>query len=480
MHRIGDAFGRLRFMCGGMESGANMSLSEKGRTYALFTIVVLACALGALTQTVMNSMLGGVRADFGVDASVGQWLTTIYMLALGVTVPAVTFLSQKLPMRNVVFLALFLLLAGGIIDVLAPTFEVLVAGRVLQAVGAGITLPVLQSIAMTRFPAGQNGTAMGIAGIAMGFAPNIGPLIGGALVDSCGWRSFFVLLVAVVVALIVATAALVQRESAPRRDVRFETISFLYSTLGFGGLLLAFSNAASMAASSPLVWAPALVGVACLALFVVRQKRIEHPLINLQIFRFPHFRISFIAQNCLFASFMGITLIVPLYVQGLLGASAVEAGLVFVPATILAVFVNPLAGILSDKVGARPVVIVASALLVVGAVSMAFVNESTPLWALTLMQTARGMGVSALIGPLNSWGMGGLPGQIMMDASAFSAAARQACASFGTAIMVLAITELSAVAATGAIGAQAAYQVAFGISAALAACVFVVAIAKVR
>mgnify|MGYP002233049114 CR=1 FL=1 len=235
-----------------------LSLSEKGRTYALFTIVVLACALGSLTQTVMNSMLGGVSADFGVDASVGQWLTTIYMLTLGITVPAVTFLSQKLSVRNVVYLALCLLLAGGIVDVLAPSFPVLVAGRVLQAVGAGVTLPVVQSIAMTRFPAGQNGTAMGIAGIAMGFAPNIGPLIGGALVDSYGWRSFFMLFDVVVVVLILATTALVKREDAPCRDARFEVVSFLYSTLGFGGLLLAFSNAASMDIASALVWAPRL------------------------------------------------------------------------------------------------------------------------------------------------------------------------------------------------------------------------------
>lgn len=457
-----------------------MALSKRGRTYALFAIVVFACALGSLTQTVMNSMLEGVRADFGVDTSIGQWLTTIYMLALGITVPAVTFLSQRFSIRNVVFLALALLLAGGGVDVFAPTFEVLVLGRVLQAVGAGITLPVLQSIAMMRFPRGQNGTAMGIAGIAMGFAPNIGPLIGGALVDTWGWRSFFVIFIAVVCILIFATFCLVESEEAPMRDARFEIASFLYSTLGFGGLLLAFSNAASMSVASPLVWLPAIVGVVCLVLFVVRQKRIEHPLISMRIFRSAHFRASFVAQNCLFASFMGITLIVPLYVQGLLGASAVEAGIVFVPATILAVIVNPLAGILSDKVGVRPVVLVAAVLLSVGAMSMAFVDADTPLWALTLMQTIRGMGVSALIGPLNSWGMGGLPREIMMDASAFFAAVRQACASLGTALMVLTITSLSAVAQTGAIDAVFAYQVAFGISAVLAICVLAVAAAKVR
>lgn len=455
-----------------------MALSERGRTYALFAIVVLACALGSMTQTVMNSMLGGVEDSFGVGASVGQWLTTIYMLVLGITVPVVTYLSQKLSMKNLVLLSLGLFLAGGAVDLAAPSFGVLVAGRVLQAMAAGITLPVLQSIAMMRFPAGQNGTAMGIAGIAMGFAPNIGPLIGGALVDSWGWRSFFVLLIVFVAVLVAATLALVPRENAPARDARLEGASLLLSTLGFGGLLLAFSNAASISLASPLVWAPAIVGAVCLVLFVRRQRRIEHPLISMRIFSSARYRVSFIAQNCLFASFMGITLIVPLYVQGLCGGTAMDAGIVFIPATIFAILVNPLAGILSDKVGVRPVVVCASVLLTAGAVSMAFMDENTPLWVTTLMQTVRGLGVSALIGPLNSWGMGGLPREVMMDGSAFFATVRQVCASLGTALMVFII----AVLGTGAAGEAAAigYQVAFGLSAVFAACVLVVSVWKVR
>ncbi|MDO4291226.1 MAG: DHA2 family efflux MFS transporter permease subunit [Eggerthellaceae bacterium] len=456
-----------------------MALSERGRVYVLFAIVVLATALGSLTQTVMNSMLVGIEADFGTPASVGQWLTTIYMLVLGITVPVVTFLSQRLSMRNVVLLSLGLFLVGGVVDLAAPNFGVLVVGRVLQAVAAGITLPVLQSIAMVRFPQGQNGTAMGIAGIAMGFAPNIGPLIGGVLVDSWGWRSFFALLIAVVVLLAAATLAFVPREEAPSRDAKLETVSFLLSTLGFGGLLLGFSNAASMSLTSPLVWVPVIVGVVCLVLFVRRQRQLEaqgkRPLISMRIFGSAHYRISFVAQNCLFASFMGITLIVPLYVQGLCGGSAFEAGVVFIPATIFAVLVNPLAGILSDKLGARPVVVCAAVLLTAGAVSMAFMDEATPLWLVTLMQTVRGMGVSALIGPLNSWGMVGLPRDVMMDGSAFFAAVRQSCASLGTALMVLIISALAAV-----VPAALAYQLAFGLSAALAAAVLVVAVAKVK
>lgn len=457
---------------------ASMIKSERGQVYALFAIVVLVCAFGSLTQTVMNAMLGGVEADLGVDAALGQWLTTVYMLVLGITVPLVTFLSLKMSTRSLLFLVLGVFFAGSLVAYVAPNFPMLVIARVMQAFAAGITLPLVQSIAMMRFPKGQNGTAMGIAGIAMGFAPNIGPTIGGALVDSLGWRSFFLILMVALAVLFVLSILLVEFEGTPERDASLDVPSFLLSTCGLGGLLLSFSNASSMSLASPAVWAPALVGAVFLVAFVLRQNCVEHPLINMRIFQSARFRASFVIQNCLFGSFMGITLIVPLYVQGLCGGTALEAGLVFIPATILAIVFNPLAGILADKIGPRPVAIAAGCLLFAGAVSMAFADASTPLWLLTIMQTVRGIGVSSLIGPLNSWGMSQLPPQIMMDGSAFFACIRQACASFGTALMVFAISALgvSAVGAPVALG----YQVAFGFSAVLALCVLVGAVWKVR
>ena len=451
-------------------------LSDRGHVYALFAIVVLATALGSLTQTVMNSMLEGVDADFGVTAAVGQWLTTAYMLVLGVTVPAVTWLSQRMPMRALVLTALGVFVVGAAVSGAAPCFEVLLGGRVLQAVAAGITLPVLQSIAMTRFPAGQNATAMGIAGIAMGFAPNIGPLIGGALVDSLGWRSFYVILLGILAALVLATVLLVPRSPAPARDARLDAPSLVLSTLGFGGLLLGFSEASSLGAAHPVVWASATVGAACLALFVRRQRRVDDPLIDLRIFDSRRFRASFVAQNLLFASFMGITLIVPLFVQNLQGGTALEAGIVFIPATVAALLFNPLAGFLSDRVGVRRVTMAAAVLLAAGSLAMAFMDAGTPLWLMTLMQTVRGIGVSSLIGPFASWGLSKLPREVVMDGSAFFATARQACASLGTAAMVFLVTAAPSLGAAAAVG----YQLAFGLSAALAVGVLAVTALKVR
>lgn len=458
----------------------NATSENRGRVYALFAIVVLSCAIGSFTQTVMNPMLAGVDAEFGLDASVGQWLTTAYMLVMGITVPIVTFLSLKLSMRNLVFLMLGLYFVGALVDYFAPNFGTLLAGRILQAVGAGISLPLVQAIAMLRFPPGQNATAMGIAGIALGFAPNIGPLIGGALVDSWGWRSFYLLLMGILVVLFIASIACIEKGAAGKSSISLDVASFVLSTLGLGGLLLSFSSASNMGLASPVVWVALGIGVVCLVAFVIRQLHVDRPLINMHIFSSRRFRLCFMLQNFLFASFMGITLIVPLYVQGLCGGTALQAGMVFIPATILALFVNPAAGMLSDKLGARPVVICAATFLFVGALSMAFADESTPLWLLSCMQTVRAIGVSALIGPLNSWGMSQLPHGIMMDGSACLACVRQACASFGTALMVFVITAVTGLAASSGFAPALGYELAFGLSALFSLVVLVGAIVKLR
>lgn len=445
-------------------------------TYAMFAIVTVACALGSLTQTVMNSMLLGIQDSFGTTENVSQWLTTIYMLAIGITVPIVTHLSRKLSIRTLTLLSLGFFLLGSLIDLVAPNFAILLIGRIPQAIATGITLPLLNTIAMVRFPKGQNGTAMGIAGIAMGFAPNIGPLIGGALVDTLGWRSFYIILSAVLAVMVVLSFIILVREKAPAHDARLDFVSFLESTIGFGGLLLGFTNAATLGITDVQVLVELVIGVVFIVLFVQRQKRLEYPLISMKIFKTPDYVISFTAQNCLFASFMGITLIIPLFVQNVCGLSALDAGIVFIPATILAVIFNPLAGILSDKIGPRPVVVVASIFLSVGSASMIFVDASTPLWLLTLMQTIRGIGVSSLIGPLISWGMAKLSFDVMMDGSAFLATARQACASFGTALMMLVIAMVSTSVGDGAF----AYQLAFALSAVFSVAVLVLAIMRVK
>lgn len=447
--------------------------------YALFAVVVLASASGNLSQTAVNAMLSDIMGDFGMAVDLGQWLTTSYMLVLGVTVPVATYLSRRFSVRQHVFIALSFFLAGVLADLLAPNFPVLLGGRICQAISTGMLMPLMQTIAMTRFPHGRQATAMGIAGIAMGFAPNIGPTIGGAMSFAWGWRSFFVLLAAVLLVLAAASAIVIKPSDAPDRTARLDIVSLALSTLGFGGLLLAFSDASSFSFESPFIWAPLVLGALFLVLFVRRQNRVDDPLISMDIFKSKQYRAGFIVQNLLNASFMGVTLVVPLYVEGLCGGTALEAGIVLLPGTVAALVLNPLAGVLTDRVGARPVTLVSGAFLAAGAVLMSFLEADTPLYVVTLCQAVRAIGVSGLVGPLTSWCLADLPRPIVSDGSSFCIAARQACASLGTSVMVFIITIVGATSA-GLADPALAYQLAFGFSAVMAVATFGYIVAKVR
>lgn len=455
-----------------------------GRTgaVALFSVVALSAACGNLSQTAVNAMMGGIVADFGIDVGLGQWLTTSYMLVLGITVPAVTWMSRRFSARQHVLLALGLFLAGAAACMLAPNFWVLLAGRVLQAMSTGMLMPLLQTIAMVSFPPGRQATAMGIAGVAMGFAPNIGPTVGGAMEFAWGWRSFFGLLALLALVLAAASVVCIARAEPRDRAARLDAASLALSALGFGGVLLGCSNASGFGVASPFVWAPLAAGAAFLAAFVVRQKRVPSPLISMDIFRSAQYRAGLVAQCLLFVSYMGVTLVVPLYVEDLCGGTALDAGLVLLPGTAAALVMNPLGGILTDRIGARPVCIGASACLAAGAALMVLLDEQSPLWMAMVFQGVRAMGVSGLIGPITQWGLAKLPRTEVPDGSSFGIAVRQALASFGTSVMVLAISSGGALAAAAGVPAGAAfpYQLAFAFSAVAAAATFAMVVWKVR
>lgn len=438
-----------------------------------FAVVVLASALGNLSQTGLNAMLVSVCDEFGIAEGVGQWLTTSYMLALGIVVPLSSYFMGRFRMKTLVMLSICIFFIGSLIDALALSFAALFVGRVVQAISAGILLPLVQTIAMTRFPDGRKATAMGIAGIAMGFAPNIGPTIGGAMVGDFGWRSFFWLMAALSAVFALVCHLSVRRSDDASFPVGFDALSFVLCAVGFGGLLMGASDASTFHFSHPLVWAPIVVGAVCLAVFAKRQHALDNPLVDLDIFKNREFVWGFWALNFLFASFMGITLLIPLYIQGLCGGSAMVAGMVLLPGTVAALIANPLAGVLVDKIGPRPVCLVSGVFLAVGACLMILCDSSTPTIVVCLMQGVRAMGVSGLIGPLTAWSLSSLSGRQISDGSGFGTAVRQACASIGCAGMVL-------LACGGVFSGEFAFHAAFALSTVFAVATLAVIVVRVR
>lgn len=449
------------------------------RVYVLFGLAVIGAALGNLSQTGMNAMLVSAMAEFGVEVDVGQWLTTGYMLVLGIAVPIATFLMRRFDSRTYLVLSFGLFGIGAVVDWVAPEFASMLLGRVLQAISVGLLIPKMQTVSMTKFAPGRQATAMGFAGIALGFAPNVGPTVGGAMDYAFGWRSFFLLLAVVSLVLVVLTVALVKRGRSDK-SAQFETLSFIYSTLGFGGLLLGLSQASSYGFASAWVWAPAALGAVFLLLFLRRQRTVDTPLLDLRIFGSGTFNMGLLASVFLFACFMGVTLVIPLYVQDTLGGTSLDAGLVILPTTVTAILVNPLSGIMADKTSFRLTSLVFGVFLVVGSVAYVFIGNDTPLWVLATLQAVRAIGVSGLIGPLLTYALSGLEGPLVPHGSTASVIARQVAATFGTAIMVFFVSALVPFAAEGAIASSAPYQAAFAFSAVMALLSMAVIVVRVR
>ena len=439
---------------------------SKSYVYALFAIVVVGTGLGGMTQTALNAMADVVLSDLGAEIGWGQWLATIYIFSMGAAVPLASYLQRKLSVRSLILHSYGLYLIGSLCDCLAVNFPMLIIGRVLEALGTGVLMPLLQTIAMTRFPENRHGTAMGIAGIALGFAPNIGPVVGGALCTAFSWRAMFLILACASAVLIVCALAVVREREVKDAAAHLDVTSLIFSTFGFGGLLLGFTAAANMGLTEPLVWAPVLVGIACVALFVTRQHTISEPLLDLRIFTFREYRVSIVAQCLLYGCFMGMTLIIPLTV--------IEAGLVLFPGALAALVFEPGAGMATDRFGARKVAIFGGCFLLVGALLCSIVPSDAPLWLMALGQTLRCVGLTTLIPTTTSWGLGSLgKAGLTTHGSAGMIMSRQIAASLATAVMVFLIGcfPLS--------GEFMGFHAALGFSALLALGCLLVVIAKI-
>lgn len=403
----------------------------------LFALVVVGTGLGGMTQTALNTMAAEVLVDLSADIGWGQWLTTIYIFCMGAAVPLASFVQKRLSVRSLMLISFGLYFVGSLCDFAAINFPMLIVGRVAEAIATGILMPLLQTIAMTRFPDSVHGTAMGFAGIALGFAPNMGPVLGGAVATGAGWRFLFLILSITSVVLIVGTLAVVRDNKVEDPDATLDGTSLCLSAFGFGGLLLSFTAAANMPIGEPLVWAPLVVGILCLFVFVRRQRLIASPLVNLRIFSPKGYRANLISQCFLYGCFVGMTLIIPLTVVEAGGHTSFEAGLVLFPGALAALVFEPGAGWLSDKFGTRHVAIAGGVLLSLGAVSIAFVPAAAPLWIFALCQAVRCMGLTTLIPSTTAAALGPLGKEgLTTDGSAALIMCRQISAALATAIMV--------------------------------------------
>jgi len=401
--------------------------------------LIIAAFVAILSQTLLNVALPVMMEDLGINANTIQWLSTGYMLVNGVLVPVSAFLIDRFTTRQLFMAAVGLFTIGTVICAVAPNFELLLTGRLIQAAGAGILMPLMSVIFLTIFPIEERGKAMGMMGLAMIFAPAVGPTLSGWIVEHYDWRVlFYIVLPISVFSLIFGAVSMknVTKNTMPKLD----SLGIVFSTLGFGGLLYGFSDAGHDGWDSTRVIVSLVVGVVALALFFWREWTIDKPILEFRVFKYDMYSLTTVINVIITMAMFSGMILLPIYLQSIRGFSPMDAGLLLLPGAILMGIMSPITGIIFDKVGARWLSVVGLIITTYTTYEFSQLTVDTTYTHLIIMYSLRMFGMSMLMMPIQTAGMNQLPQRLNAHGSAMSQTLRNVAGALGTAFLVTLMT----------------------------------------
>ena len=455
-----------------------MGLTHKQK---MIVVILLAGAvLAVLNQTLLSPAFPTIMADLHVDATTVQWLTSAYSLVEAVIIPLSAYLIGRFSTRKLFIAGISIFAFGSLLAAFAPFFAILLLGRVFQAIACGIVMPMVFTVILLIFPREKRGSAMGMVSLVIGFAPAVGPSVSGILVDGTGWRALFV--VVFVLALIIIIASIITLESYGEFEPSsFDKPSVALCSLGLLSLLYGLSSISS-AQNIALPLALIAVGAVLLFFFVRRQFKLEIPLLRIEVLKTHRYAITVIVIVLLQAALVGTGVLLPIYLQNLIGVSALQTGLIMLPGAVIGASVGFFAGRLFDRIGPRKVILPGAFISFVGGLGLVALNLDTPIVFIICVYTCLSVGMQAIITPLNTWGINSLDNKVIQHANALSNTLNQVGASLGTAVLVsLSATstflfpEMPTIEQT-----MAGDKIAFCFTASIMLVIFVIVLAKVR
>lgn len=416
---------------------AQMQTQKKFKVLPIMISLLIAGFIGMFSETALNIALSDLMQVMHITPSTAQWLTTGYLLTLGILVPVSGLLLQWFTTRQLFITALSFSIVGTLIAALAPSFEFLMVARVVQAIGTGIMLPLMFNTILVIFPPEKRGGAMGIIGLVIMFAPAIGPTIAGLLIENLSWHWIFWLSLPFLILALVFGIAFMQNVSSITKP-KIDLLSIVLSTIGFGGIVFGFSSAGEGSGgwTSTKVIVSLVIGVVGLLLFGWRQLSMKQPMINLRAFKYPMFSVGVVLIFISMMIILSSMLVLPLFLQGGFGKSAFYAGLLMLPGGIINGIMSPVMGRLFDKYGPKwlvfPGFLVAAAALWffsgVTAVSAAFL--------VIVLHTCLMIGISMIMMPAQTNGLNQLPREYYPDGTAIMNTLQQVAGAIGTALAV--------------------------------------------
>lgn len=395
--------------------------------------------IAILNQTLLNVALPKINTEFNISASTGQWLMTGFMLVNGILIPITAYLFNKYSYRKLFLVALVLFTIGSLICAISMNFPIMMVGRVLQAIGAGVLMPLGSIVIITIYPPEKRGAAMGTMGIAMILAPAIGPTLSGYIVQNYHWNvMFYGMFIIGTIAILVGFIwfKLYQYTTNPKADIP----GIIFSTIGFGALLYGFSEAGNKGWGSVEIETMFAIGIIFIILFVIRELRMKAPMLNLEVLKFPTFTLTTVINMVVMMSLYGGMILLPIYLQNLRGFSALDSGLLLLPGSLIMGLLGPFAGKLLDTIGLKPLAIFGIAVMTYATWELTKLNMDTPYMTIMGIYVLRSFGMAFIMMPMVTAAINALPGRLASHGNAFLNTMRQLAGSIGTAILVTVMT----------------------------------------
>jgi EmrB/QacA subfamily drug resistance transporter len=411
------------------------STASPARPWFLSVVVlVVGNFMAVLDITIVNVAVPAIQADFGGSLDDVLWIATAYTLMLGVVVPVSSFLGDRSGLARVYVMSLAGFAVGSALCGLAWDLTSLIAFRVLQAIPGGIMPVVAMTLVYRIVPKEKLGTAMGVFGLGVVFAPAVGPVLGGYFVEYVDWRLVFFINTPVGVVGAVA-AFIVLPRVAGRRGRTFDVPGFLAIATGLFAVLLAASEGTDWGWGGYRVRMLLVGGLLCLALFVVIELERDQPLLDLRVFRVWPFTAALIMVSVLTMNLLAVAFFLPVFLQQGQHKEALDAGLLLLPPAIVTGALSPIVGRLYDKVGPRWLVMIGMVITAYGTFLLCAVTPDTPNGDVVSWSCVRGVGLGMSIMPVMTAGLSALPPAQTNLGSALNNVARQVCGALGLAAL---------------------------------------------
>lgn len=411
-----------------------MFLSDQ-RIRSALIIMVFGTFFGILCSTLMNIALPTFMDVFHISEAHVQWVTNGYMLVNALMIPVSSYLIKRFSFKWLFIFFTGIFLCGTVIGGLANSFNLLVIARMIQAIGAGMMMPLVNVLAIRYALPGKKGRIMGIIGLAFNCAPILGPAVSGFMLDYLSWRYLFILIIPF--AVITLLLSLWMLPYIPHNEFpQFNSFGFTVITLGLWSLLMGLSNVSNYPLLSLNVGGMAIIGLVFIIIFYLNQRRSTHPLINLSVFEHRQFFLATVINMLITATMYGNAILIPLLVQIVLGESTVISAIAVLPGAILTGLLSTTSGRFYDRYPIQWLVGAGLLIDIIGTTGQAMIGARSSVVIITVFQTVRQFGLVTMLIPLQTQALSLLPNEIVPDAVACFNTLRQIAAAFGTALIV--------------------------------------------